>query len=675
VILGPVVLLPLIFLVAAALPLLVARTPAWARRLGYGGSVVGAAAVLLVSVGQLTGAAAVESWQYSPAPSLVFGLRLDGLSAAFLLALALTTFAVGIAAIGSAARYDERGGPRLAAAYNLFIVAMLLVLLADGVFTFLLCWEVMSLAGYLLVTHEHERREARRAGFIYLALSHLGTAFLIGGLFWLVSVAGSTTSEFQSIAGHVGGLAPVTRDAIFVLIAIGFSAKAGVMPFHIWLPRAYRVAPSHASALSSGVMIKTAIYGLARVMFTVFDGGPAWWGWALIAAGALSAVFGALYAFTDEDLNRLLAFSSVENVGIILIGLGSAAVLHANQSPLAALAGAAALVHVIGHALFKSLLFISVGAIDSRAGTTDLEQLGGLIHRMPRLAIPFLIGSMALAGLPPLSGFASEWMTFQSLLAIGSRVGGLAAVAAIGAIGSLALAAGLAAATAMKAFGISMLGRARSPAAGQASEASGAVLIGLGLLSFATVAIGFWPGALVELLGDATRSFAGVVPAVEVTPLRGLLGVGSPHAAPARIEPVALVLLAAMLAVAIWAALRALGPVPWRRGPVWVSGFALDTRMQYTGSAFAETGRLFFRSILRPTRHVVPEWAAEPWFPARLYARGGGIKLAEHHFYAPMTHALLRIANALRVIQNGSLRNYLLYIFATLVLLLVLATR
>jgi hydrogenase-4 component B len=654
------VALPGWFLLCAVSALLLGRRPGLARGLGYGGAAVGAVGAIALALDVLVQGDSRSVALFRPAPFLSLGLRVDPLAAAFLLALGAGTLVASLGAIGYARHYDGHGGPRLAAACALFVATMLVVLLADGVYTFLLAWETMSLVGYLLVVHEHEREDVRRAGFIYLVMSHLGTAFVVAGFLWLAALGG--TMELAGLAAVP--LAPLTRDVAYVALLLGFATKAGAVPVHVWLPRAHPVAPSHVSALMSGVMLKVALYGIARVAFDVLAGGPAWWGWLVLALGLLSAVLGILRALMERDLKRVLAYSSIENVGIVLVGFGAALVLRAGGlDGAAALALTAGLLHALNHALFKSLLFLGAGAVDRATGTRDLEKLGGLARRMPQTAALILVGCLSIAALPPLNGFASEWLTFQALLATGTTGRG-AAVAAAAAAALLALSGGLAAACFVRVYGVAFLGLPRSPAVEGAGEAGVPVRLALAAAAGLCLAIGLLPGAAIGLLGRA----AGAVPADWASSAATLPTPGAAGSTPSAALGIGL-----LLAAGLWLALRLLGPAPFRRGAVWVCGFPLESRMQYGATAFAEPLRLFFRALLRPERSVHAEWVLAPHFVGRLTTRGSTQRLIEHHLYTPTTRALLRFANQLRVIQSGSLRLYLLYLFAALLTLLAVA--
>jgi hydrogenase-4 component B len=420
----------------------------------------------------------------------------------------------------------------------------------------------------------------------------------------------------------------------------------------------------------SGVMLKIAIYGFVRMTFDLLGGGPAWWGGLVLTAGAVSAVLGVLYAMMQRDLKRLLAYSSVENVGIIVMGLGAALVLGSMSQPaLAALALSAGLFHAANHAFFKSLLFLGAGAIDHATGTKDLERLGGLIRRMPQTAAIFLVGAASISALPPLNGFASEWLTFQALVGVGIHGSSvLVALGAVAAVGLLALTGALAAACFVKAFGIAFLALPRSIEASKAVEAPVALRIGMGALGLICITLGLRPGRALEWLGGVTSQFYNVAP--RSSPLGDILTPSGTGLAPIGVLGALIVL--GVLPVFV---LRFLGNPPVRRAAVWVCGWNLEARMQYGSTTFAKPVRLFFRAILQPERSVEYGYAQRPYFVNRIRYEASIRPLIERHLYGSITNLLLRIANAVRMLQNGSMRLYLAYVLATLIIILVVAAR
>jgi hydrogenase-4 component B len=544
---------------------------------------------------------------------------------------------------------------------------MMLVVLADSVLAFLIAWELMSLVSFFLVVEDHHQPESRRAGFVYLTMTHVGGAFLVAAFMGLATAAGSL--DFGALRLAAPRLDPLVRDLVFLAALVGFGTKAGLIPLHVWLPRAHPAAPSYASALMSGVMLKIAVYGLLRVGWELGGPGPAWWGGLLLALGIISAVLGVLGAMAEHDLKRLLAYSSVENIGIVFVGAGTGLLLAGlGQPALAAFALAAGLLHALNHAAFKGLLFLGAGAVLQATHTRNLESMGGLIHRMPWTAGAFLVGSAAIAGLPPLNGFTSEWMTFQALLLLGGQ-GPLPAIGGAMAAGLLALTSGLALFCFVKAFGIAFLGVARAGHVAEASEASRPMLLGMGVLAAACIGLGLLPSAILSLLGPVTTGLVGAPVAA-----RGSLGIAAPAVSGGAYVPVA----AALLLVALGSLTVLLGR--WiggrlvvRRAPPWVCGVALEPRMQYSAAALAKPIRIIFRALLRPSREVEREHAASPHFVSGIRFAAGHSPLYDQTLYRYAVGLGLRAAREVRVLQNGSLRAYLAYMLVTLVVALLLA--
>ncbi|HZK67377.1 MAG TPA: proton-conducting transporter membrane subunit, partial [Chloroflexota bacterium] len=446
---------------------------------------------------------------------------------------------------------------------------MVLVVLADSVFAFLFAWEAMSLVSFFLVIHHHRQDQVRRAGYIYLVMTHASTGFLLAGFLALFAASGSL--EFAALRASAASLPPLTRDIVFLAALVAFGTKAGVIPLHVWLPRAHPAAPSHVSALMSGVMIKMGIYGLIRVGWELAAPGPAWWGALVLALGCVSAVLGVLYALMEHDLKRLLAYHSVENIGIIMMGLGAALLLSALGYPGAAALGLlAGLYHVLNHAVFKALLFLGAGAVQQSAGTRDLEKLGGLIRRMPWTAATFLVGSAAISALPPLNGFVSEWLTFQSLLALSAAGPGLA-VGAVVAVGLLALTGGLAAFCFVKAFGITFLGMPRSEKVGEAREVALSMRLAMVFLAAVCFALGLLPTFVAGLLAPVTMALVGAAPPPS-------LGLGLLAAPPqdGTLAPLALIgFLAVLFGLAMLLGRMIGGPGRSRVAPPWGCGIDL----------------------------------------------------------------------------------------------------
>jgi hydrogenase-4 component B len=640
--------------------------------------VFGALAGATIAIASLLrdGAITLAGWDVAPFAPMT--LRLDPLAAFFLLvisipAVAAAWYGVGYLDAAHDAASSHGAEPSRAVTDALvagFLAAMTLVVLADGVFAFLLAWELMSLVSFFLVLGNGRQRETRRAAYIYLVMTQIGTAFLLVALLLLVRHAGAM--DFETIGASAATLGTGLRDAIFLLALVGFGTKAGLIPLHVWLPRAHPAAPSHVSALMSGVMVKIALYGLIRLVWDLAGPGPIWWGGLLLVAGAISAVLGILYALMERDLKRVLAYSTVEHVGIITLGLGAAMVLSAGQHPTAAaLALLAALVHLLNHALFKGLLFLGAGAVQTGAGTRDLERLGGLVKTMPRTAVAVLIGSVAIAALPPLNGFVGEWLLFQSLLQLGlnEATAPMATLAAVAA-GALALTGALALACFVRFFGIGFLGQARTEAARQAREVPRSMQGGMAMLAGLCIVLGVLPGPVLRLLQPVTQSLVGATSMPSLSALPAL----DPHSLQGSYAPLGLVVLLVVVGILPWLVARlAAGQGTSRLAPPWVCGNVLEPRMQYSATGFAKPIRLIFQAAIRPQRTVVIERSVSPHVVQAVHYAESVHPVYERHVYQRGVDLLVGASHQIRLLQNGSLRTYLAYVFVTLVVVLVLA--
>jgi hydrogenase-4 component B len=593
-------------------------------------------------------------------------VRYDALGGLFLIALGAVGIASSVFGIGYLGHAPDVTD-RTAAAYPVFIASLALVFGAADVFAFLFAWELMALSSAILVFGQRPDRDVARAGYLYLALTHLATAALVIAFAILASAAGSMA--FDAFGPAAADLSPEGRGLVFVLLIVGFSTKAGAIPFHVWLPRAHPVAPSHVSALMSGVMIKAGVYGIVRFGLEILGPGPEWWGLVILAIGVASAVLGILYALMEHDLKRLLAFSSIENVGVILIGVGVAMLASSGgATTLAAVALTAALFHTLNHALFKSALFLAAGSIQSAVGSRDLNALGGLSRAMPVTALAFGVGAAAISGLPPLNGFASEWLTFQALIGGGGDAS-LSVVARSGvllAVGGLGLTAALALACFVKATGMGFLALPRSPAAADAREVGRAMRGSTAALAIACLAVGV-------AAGPVSRVIEGVATAV--------LGQRTPTPSPALAGPVVgidavyaaapLAILLTLIAGAAWF-VGVRGRVT-RRVPTWTGGIVPEATFEYTATSYAKLIRLYFGPILRPAREVSVELHAGTPFPRTVRYRGQVSHVIDDRFYVPLHRAAVAAAQLVRRLQSGSLQLYLAYAVVALIALLLVA--
>lgn len=600
-------------------------------------------------------------------------LRLDGLSAFFLIIVGLVGLAVALYGFSYSTAYEGRYSLRmLGAMINVLLLSLSMQVMANNALTFLIAWEAMSLSAYWLVLTENDKGETVRAAVWYIAMTHAGFAALVA-MFLLLS-GGDLTASFAGMRANAAALSPAMRNVIFLLALFGFSTKAGVVPLHVWLPMAHPVAPSHVSALMSGVVIKMGIYGLLRVALDLLGSGPVWWGGIVLGAGAVSALLGVLYALMEHDLKRLLAYHSVENIGIILIGIGSGMIFQSyGLMALASLGFIGGLYHTINHAAFKGLLFLGAGSVLHATHTSNMEKMGGLIKRMPVTAFCFLIGSAAISALPPLNGFASEWIIFQSLLGGFNIPKPEAAVMMPIAVGMLALTSGLAAACFVKAFGITFLAIPRSGEAEKASEAPLSMRAGMVLLALACVALGLTPFIVVPALGQVIAGL-GHLPDI---PVRFTLGLSldSPNGF-GRMSPT-LIGAGLLLLLALVPMVMLLLRVSWklRTAESWGCGRLGQTpRMEYTATAFAEPLRRVFAELYRPTKELTIDFHPESkYFVQSIEYRSEITPWFEKYLYEPCLWLVRLLATVVRRLQSGSLNAYLVYVTIALVILLLTA--
>ena len=606
------------------------------------------------------------------------GFRLDSLAAFFLLVISFPAIAAAIYGIGyldsahepghAAAQLPQRAG--IDGAAGAFLASMSLLVLADGIFGFLIAWEAMSLTSFFLVIGDGANTARRSAAYTYVVMTHIATGFILFAFLGLAQHAGSF--NFTQIAGAAGSLGAWQRDATFFCALLGFGTKAGLIPLHIWLPKAHPAAPSHISALMSGVMVKTAIYGLIRIIFELAGPGPRWWGTVLILAGIVSAVMGILYSLMERDLKRGLAYSTVEHLGIITLGLGIATLLFNDDRPeLAAFALFAVLIHLLNHAAFKSLLFLGAGAVQTATGTRDLERLGGLIKRMPRTAIFVLIGAASISALPPLNGFAGEWLLFQSLLKLGGSddTAPIATLAGVGAA-ALALTGALAVACFIRLFGIGFLAQPRTDEAANAHEVSKSMQFGMGLLATCCLFFGIGVTFLLRLIEPVVAQLSADSAPPPVLFARGV----STDSLQGSYAPLFVALGLVVVGILPWAVARGLfGKVGRRIAPPWVCGFRIETGMQYTATAFSKPLRLMFQFVIRPDRTVVIDHPDSPYFVTGVHYDETVRPIYERYIYDNLVRGLFGFSRLIRPMQGGSIRAYLGYVLVTLILVIVLA--
>jgi hydrogenase-4 component B len=594
---------------------------------------------------------------------LEFSFRGDALSGFFIIAISILTFSVSIYSIGYTNNVKNQG--LMGLLFNLFVLSMIAVVTSGNIITFLISWETMSVVSYFLVTLDRDK-ESAKAGLVYAVMTHIGTAFIIVSFLLLYAYTGSM--DFSGMKASSSGLPVWIKSLVFLLAVIGFGTKAGVIPLHTWLPRAHPAAPSNISSLMSGVMIKTGIYGIVRITVDVLGQGPEWWGIAVIVIGAVSAVLGVLYALMEHDIKRLLAYHSVENIGIILLGIGASMMFRSGGLyNLAAVALTAGLYHTLNHAVFKGLLFLGAGSVMHATHTKNMDNMGGLMKVMPYTGLFFLIGSVSISALPPFNGFVSEWLTFQSLLlgfsshSITSKI-----VSPLGGA-ALALTGALAAACFVKAFGISFLGMARSDNAGKAKESSLSMIAGMAVLALLCLVLGVFPGTVSALLSPAVYGLTGAYGTVSTTAFLYV------EETAAGLSPGLILIAMAVMSVATLAFVTVLGGKrKLSRGDSWDCGIrALTPRMQYTATAFTKPIRMIFKKIYLPRRELRVSYIIKPFFVRSIKYSGEITPFFEKFFYEPATGFINRLAEKVRLLQSGSLHLYLGYILITLVLLLI----
>jgi hydrogenase-4 component B len=596
-------------------------------------------------------------------PWLGAHFRLDALSAFFLFVVNLGSAAVSLFALGYG-RHEEFPR-RVLPFYPVYLGAMNLVLLAGDAFSFLVSWEFMSLTSWALVIAHHHVRENLRAGYVYLLMAGFGTLTLLLAFGLLAGAGGNYAFDAIRATRPASDLAAL----VLMLVLVGTGSKAGLVPLHAWLPLAHPAAPSHVSALMSGVMTKVAVYGFVRIVFDLLGPPDWWWSLPVLAAGGATAAMGVLYALMQRDLKRVLAYSTIENIGIIFSALGLALAFKTHGMTLAAaLALTAALLHVFNHSLFKSLLFCGAGAVLTSTGERDMEKLGGLIHRMPHTALVFLIGAMAISALPPLNGFVSEWLAFQAILLSPQLPpwGLKLMVPAVGAL--LALSAALAAACFVRVFGISFLGRARTPRAGAARETDAASLAAMYVLASACLFAGVLPSIIIDALGPvALLLTGGRMPVQTSVEWLSIVPIAESRSSYNGLLVFLFMALSGALAAFV---IHRFASNRMRRAPAWDCGYPDPNPLtQYSADSFAQPIRRVFGASVFSASEIGEMPPPGSTSPARLT-----VKMRDPIWdlaYVPIARFIDAAATQLNVLQFLTIRRYLTLVFSALVLLLL----
>jgi len=655
--------------VIVVLTLLLASRPRTARLMGLIGSAFASLVTLTAAVATLVAGGSSQGELFvHGASQFAFGYRLDGLSAWFLIVLSTLAIPIAIFSIGYLSDHHfDRRSTFVVAGFNALVGAVELVFVANDVITFLFAWELMTLTAAGLVVTHHEDPASRRAATVYLVMSHLATGCLIAG--FLVLARASNSLSFPALFSGDVVQGPM-RDGLFALFFLGFGVKAGIVPLHVWLPEAHPAAPTSISALLSAILLKTGIYGMVRVCAFGLGVPRLSWGVIVIAVGGLSAVLGVLYALMQHDMKRLLAYHSIENIGIILLGLGAGMMAASHgRKDLAWIGVAASLYHVLNHAVFKGLLFLGAGNVAMITGTRAIEHYGGLLRRMPWTGLFFLVGAMAISGLPPLNGFASEWLTFQAFL-FGFRGSTEPLILFMFPVGGalLALTTALAAACFVKAFGISFLALPRSPKAADAREAPAVMLAPQALLALLCVLLGLFPGVVLRVMEPVLASLPGVQrPASAIW---DGFGMATDRGGFDHVIPLAFA-FALAAGIALGGLLAVRKGVAARRVPTWGCGGELSAQTEYTATAFSKPLMMIFGAVYRPTRRVESLSAVSPYFPHEVRYHAEIEPTFERFVYHPLLRAVLRVANGLKVVQAGSLHAYLAYVIALVVWLML----
>jgi formate hydrogenlyase subunit 3/multisubunit Na+/H+ antiporter MnhD subunit len=627
------------FLLSALLPLLLPRARGWAYRTALSASLIGAALLFVFSAAVLWSGVPEQFSLFSIASSLYFDFVIDRLAAFFIITITIVAFAAAIYSFGYIEHYPQRQRRNfLAGIMGLFVLSMILVVASKNLLSFLFFWELMAASSFLLVSFDNEKKETRKASLYYLVMTQLSMVFLLAAVCIIYSQTGSFDIQQASFAS------PLLLSLTFLFAFLAFGIKAGVVPFHKWLPYAHPAAPSNISALMSGLMIKVAIYGLVRFLLTILPPGAMWWGILILAVGTLSAILGVIYALKEHDIKRLLAYHSIENIGIILMGIGLYVIfMAAGFQQVALLALASALFHTLNHALFKSLLFLTAGSIANATKTMNIEKMGGLIARMPVTATLFLIGAISISALPPFNGFVSELMLFQAFFQAHLLTSPLMQIFLVAAFSIFALTSALAAACFVKAFSIIFLAVPRSKEAEEATEAPRSMLIGPAVLAVLCILLGIFSFQIF--------SMAGLDFSLPDLLLIGLL----------------------LLGVYLFAVLALMRVGKRRVSETWGCGYHLSGgKTEYTASGFSEPIIRIFDVVFRPRREVEREYHDDR---KALFKQGNAeMKLArffEEYLYNPVVWIVDKVSAFVARFQDADLDMYVSYLFITALAIII----
>jgi formate hydrogenlyase subunit 3/multisubunit Na+/H+ antiporter MnhD subunit len=600
-------------------------------------------------------------------PDLPFHLRLDALSAFFLILLGGAAFGVTVYSVGYFKGMERGSLALLALWYHIFLAGMTMVLLADDAYAFMVAWEVMALSSYFLVTTDHDIPDIRRAGFLYLLIAHVGAVSLLLCFGVLQGGGLEASGDYTFATMRNAEMTPFWASVVFLLALFGFGAKAGLVPLHVWLPEAHPAAPSPVSALMSGVMLKTAIYGLLRVTFDLLNVQQGWWGTLALTLGLLTALYGVIFAAVQSDMKRLLAWSSIENIGVIVAAFGLTLIFYTDgKGALAALTMTALLYHALNHAFFKGLLFVGTGSVLHATGSRHMGHLGGLMRFMPWTAWLTLIGALAIAGLPPLNGFVSEWLLLQAfLLTPGLNQPYLNMVIPVAAA-AVALAAALAAYVMVKFFGVVFLGQPRDAKLEHAHEASWPERLGMLWLAAGCVLLGLFPAQVIGWMAPVVQLLTGQT---LVNDGNWLL-LAPVDADRASYAPLIFFVVVVVVLLLTFIVVRKVYHGRVRRADPWDCGYPEQTaRMQDTAEGFGQPIRQIFEIFMRVERERPDPFSRTPQY------RGDSRDKIWLLLYQPIASIAAWISDQAGRLQHGRIQWYLIYSFATLIFLLVFVTR
>ncbi|NDL64061.1 hydrogenase 4 subunit B [Acerihabitans arboris] len=655
-----------LYVIGGILSLLLARREGLAIWVAGLAAMAGGVLGLLAAIPVLLSGETLAYAAAGPFPFAAFSVRLDGLAAFMLLVISLLVTVCALYSIAYVREYQGRGAAAMGFFMNLFIASMAALVVMDNAFWFIIFFEMMSLASWFLVIADQDD-ESIDAGLLYFFIAHAGSVLIMVSFFLMWRQSGSL--EFASFRGLT--LSPSGASAVFLLAFFGFGAKAGMLPLHGWLPRAHPAAPSHASALMSGVMVKIGIFGIIKVGIDLLGASQLWWGILVLAFGAVSSVLGVLYALAEHDIKRLLAWHTVENIGIILMGVGvGMAGIAAHHPVLAALGLLGALYHLLNHAVFKGLLFLGAGAVIWRVHTRDMEKMGGLGRLMPLTAIAFLIGCMAISALPPLNGFVSEWYTYQSLFTMSHDGGFIMRLGGPVAMVMLAITGALAAMCFVKVYGISFCGAARSEKAAQAREVPWQMTTAMLLLALLCVLLGAGASWVAPVLGNVA---AGLSQAHDFTVVQGALLVPQ-RADQAMLSPlmIFILLLALPLIPLVIYLLRKGGQPGYRRGgEPWACGYGWEPLMAMSAGGFTQPLRVMFATLYRLRRQLDPAPRLKRALECATQGSGRVEPFWDEDIINPLVRIIQRMGGRVQVLQGGDFRIYCLYVVAALVILLL----